>query len=74
MEGPYTFNPCVKGLLPYKFEASRLYKCGASCLMNLGRVVLGQDQDQDQVQDSLLVKRRNDNYSPGPVIRELVPP
>ena len=23
--------------------------------------------------DSLLVKRRNDNYSPGPVIRELVP-
>ena len=31
----------------------------------------GQDQDQDQ--DSLLVKRRNDNHSPGPVIRELVP-
>ena len=30
---------------------------------------LGQDQDQD----SLLVKRRNDNHSPGPVIRELVP-
>ena len=29
----------------------------------------GQDQDQD----SLLVKRRNDNHSPGPVIRELVP-
>ena len=25
------------------------------------------------VQDSLLVKRRNDNHSPGPVIRELVP-
>ena len=24
-------------------------------------------------QDSLLVKRRNDNHSPGPVIRELVP-
>ena len=29
--------------------------------------------DQDQDQDSLLVKRRNDNHSPGPVIRELVP-
>ena len=25
---------------------------------------------QDQDQDSLLVKRRNDNHSPGPVIRE----
>ena len=29
--------------------------------------------DQDQAQDSLLVKRRKDNHSPGPVIRELVP-
>ena len=28
---------------------------------------------RDQDQDSLLVKRRNDNHSPGPVIRELVP-
>ena len=28
---------------------------------------------QDQDQDSLLVKRRNDNLSPEPVIRELVP-
>ena len=28
---------------------------------------------QDQDQDSLLVKCRNDNHSPGPVIRELVP-
>ena len=28
---------------------------------------------QDQDQDSLLVKRRNNNHSPGPVIRELVP-
>ena len=27
---------------------------------------------QDQDQDSLLVKSRNDNHSPGPVIRELV--
>ena len=26
-----------------------------------------------QDQDSLLVKRRNDNHSPGPLIRELVP-
>ena len=30
-------------------------------------------QDQGQDQDSLLVKRQNDNHSPGPVIRELVP-
>ena len=30
-------------------------------------------QDQDQDRDSLLVKRRNDNHSLGPVIRELVP-
>ena len=29
--------------------------------------------DQDQDQDSLLVKRRNDNHSSGPMIRELVP-
>ena len=28
--------------------------------------------NQDQGQDSLLVKRRNNNHSPGPVIRELV--
>ena len=34
---------------------------------------MGIPQDQDQDQDSLLVKRRNDNHSPGPVIRELVP-
>ena len=27
----------------------------------------------DQDQDSLLVKRRNDNHSTGPVIRELIP-
>ena len=27
----------------------------------------------DQDLDSLLVKRGNDNHSPGPVIRELVP-
>ena len=28
---------------------------------------------QDQVQDRLLVKRRNDNHSPGPVTREISP-
>ena len=32
-----------------------------------------EDWPKDQDQDSLLVKRRNDNHSPGPVIRELVP-
>ena len=31
------------------------------------------DYSSSQDQDSLLVKRRNDNHSPGPVIRELVP-
>ena len=31
------------------------------------------DTVQDQDQDSLLVKRRNDNHSPGPLIRELDP-
>ena len=32
------------------------------------------DKQRDREdQDSLLVKRRNDNFSPGPVIRELVP-
>ena len=36
-----------------------------------GRTICWNFQDQDQ--DSLLVKRRNDNHSPGPVIRELVP-
>ena len=30
-------------------------------------------KEWNQDQDSLLVKRRNDNHSPGPVIRELVP-
>ena len=38
----------------------------------LAREILAKT-DQDQDQDSLLVKRRNDNHSPGPVIRELVP-
>ena len=37
------------------------------------QTVLVQLYSQDQDQDSLLVKRRNDNHSPGPVIRELVP-
>ena len=36
---------------------------------NIKNLAVSQDQDQD----SLLVKRRNDNHSPGPVIRELVP-
>ena len=45
----------------------RIKKTNASYALE--RTVLDQDQDQD----SLLVKRRNDNHSPGPVIRELVP-
>ena len=39
----------------------------------VGRFQPDLHQDQDQDQDNLLVKRRNDNHSPGPVIRELVP-
>ena len=34
---------------------------------------LGMECGQDQHQESLLVKHRNYNHSPGPVIRELVP-
>ena len=51
---------------------------GASCpVSSMGkwfraeRLVTVHEANQDQ--DSLLVKRRNDNHSPGPVIRELVP-
>ena len=35
--------------------------------------ILSGISEKDQDQDNLLVKRRNDNHSPGPVIRELVP-
>ena len=38
-------------------------------LSNLQALCSWKNQDQD----SLLVKRRNDNHSPGPVIREFVP-
>ena len=40
-----------------------------SIFSKVSRIPLNQDQDQD----SLLVKRRNDNHSPRPMIRELVP-
>ena len=40
-------------------------------LFGLG--VPNETKGQDQDQENLLVKRRNDNHSPGPVIRELVP-
>ena len=54
------------------------YDCISSCsllIFLLSASVMAQNivQDQDQDQDSLLVKGRNDNHSPGPVIRELVP-
>ena len=42
-------------------------------LLCLPIIEFGSQNEQDQDQDSLLVKRRNDNHSPGPVIRELVP-
>ena len=53
---------------------------GCECMLGElkeGRGLDGRRRDRgrggDQDQDSLLVKRRNDEYSPGPVIRELVP-
>ena len=46
-------------------------KCSMIFLWTSKAKSLSAPQDQDQ--DSLLVKRRNDNHSPGPVIRELVP-
>ena len=36
-------------------------------------LISGSLPETQQDQDSLLVKRRNDNHSPGPLIRELVP-
>ena len=50
-----------------------LYNTGSCSAGNLIPYELGKHAVQDQDQDSLLVKRRNDNHSPGPVIRELVP-
>ena len=43
------------------------------CFMICHFTSTGSDLQQDQDQDSLLVKRRNDNHSSGPVIGELVP-
>ena len=45
----------------YKFYSSQVYKIWQTT------------REPGQDQDSLLAKRRNDNHSPGPVIRELVP-
>ena len=62
-----------------KFEDKRQILQGNSELKNIVKnghvniIFITPDQDQDKDQDSLLVKRRNDNHSPGPVIRELVP-
>ena len=58
-------------MLP-KLRAKRLGAGGTT----LGGNVIWDEMTRvwgDQDQDSLLVKRRNDNHSPGPVIRELVP-
>ena len=56
---------------------SRLFNSFFRSLSLVAYVVIKSKKDsisvQDQDQDSLLVKRRNDNHSPGPVIRELVP-
>ena len=46
-----------------------LLVAGFACFFEQGFRNILKDQDQD----SLLVKRRNDNHSPGPVIRGLVP-
>ena len=65
-EEPTPYDCC---LAADKFGMNALTTSGilSVCLQSLIR------GDQDQDQDSLLVKRRNDNHSPGPVIRELVP-
>ena len=70
-----TYNsgfPCVFICLSFMLMAldfSRTQKGYSVHVYNLYYIVIDLDQDQD----SLLVKRRNDNHSPGPVIRELVP-
>ena len=59
----HTRETNLEGRFPY-------FVCGAilgGIVSTLCNAILCQDQD------SLLVKRRNDNHSPGPVIRELVP-
>ena len=48
-------------------------ECGIWDIPSLWHKYWRRNTYQDQDQDSLLVKRRNDNHSPGPVIRELVP-
>ena len=53
----------LENIFPAQWKTKFQSKFSQTCLE------LAQDQDQD----SLLVKRRNDNHSPGPVIRELVP-
>ena len=56
-----------------RFKKLQSAKYHFSPIIDDPTVVLSSFKDQDQDQDSLLVKRRNDNHSPGPVIRELVP-
>ena len=51
------------------FQISEQFEALGSTIGKYLLIIHSQDQDQD----SLLVKRRNDNHSPGPVIRELVP-
>ena len=51
-------------------QENRSFVWAVLCFCDL-YFVLHNYQDKDQ--DSLLVKRRNDNHSPGPVIREFVP-
>ena len=61
-------------------QEGQLSVTGKACAPSTGKLPrwlsqeqCGQGNWQDHDQDSLLVKRRNDNHSPGPVIRELVP-
>ena len=69
---------CKKILyMPFNQRTIRLFITGIKMKFSMtvpnGKVMCVSCRDQDQDQDSLLVKRRNDNHSPGPVIRELVP-
>ena len=59
-----------RGVVGIRLRGGKTLMMGLQYYIYVGFAV-GGGQCQDQ--DSLLVKRRNDNHSPGPVIRELVP-
>ena len=73
----YMFNVNLSYCLIHGMTALHSFRRVLSCL-NVKKKTFAQSDEQkhcsqDHDQDSLLVKRRTDNHSPGPVIRELVP-